>query len=145
MRQLLMMATASGMALGVLDTLIRLSPLDGSIHWHAILIAFVIMPAIIIGLTRRLRQGAAPLAAAAALAGGHFLGMLASDFLINGRIWDDLFSVPLMTLPVLIITATLIRLSTRRATAPAQVASTPAMSFEQLRQRARERQALKNR
>jgi hypothetical protein len=141
MRQLLIMAAASGAVLGLADTLIRLTPLDGGgIHWHAILIAFVIMPALIVGLTRRLKQGAAPLVAAAALSGGHFLGLVASDTLIRGWFWDDLLTVPLMTLPVLLLAATLVRLRTRQAAVPARVSESVAMpSFEQARQRARAR------
>jgi len=140
MRKLLMMATASGAALGLADILIRLTPLDGfGFHWHAVLISFVIMPLLIVALTRRLKQGAAPLAAAVALSGGHFLGMLLSYTLIHGRIWDDLFTVPLMTLPVLLLTATIIRMRTRKKAAPAQVATAPVWDFEQARERARER------
>ncbi|MFT5679615.1 MAG: hypothetical protein ACI8RZ_000519 [Myxococcota bacterium] len=142
MRQLLMMAAASGVALGLADTLIRLTPLyGGGLHWHAILIAFVIMPALIIALTRRLKEGAAPLLAAVALSAGHFIGLISSDVLIRGHLWEDLLIVPLMTLPVLLLVATIVRLKTRKATAPAQVTESMMPTFEQARERARERRA----
>ncbi len=139
MRQLMMMAAASGAVLGLADTLIRLTPLDASFHWHAVLIAFVIMPALIVGLTRRLKEGTAPLVAALVLSASHFAGMAASHTLIHGFFWDDLLTVPLMTLPILLLTATLVRLKTRKKTAPAQVTRSAMPTFEEQRERARQR------
>ena len=119
------MATATGLVLGITDILIRLTPLDGSgFHWHAVLIAFVIMPSIIAALSARLRDGIAPLIAALALSLSHGVGMLATDWLLHGRIWDDIFSIPLMTLPVLVIVGTLARLYVRRKSASTASSST---------------------
>ena len=140
MRRILMMAGVSGALLGLADVLIRLTPLDGgSVHWHALLIAFVIMPALIVGLTRRLKEGAAPLAAAGMLVVGHVLGMMLSCGLIHGYIWSDLFTVPLMTLPVVVVAATLTRMWDRRGARSPRRVESAMPDFNPARERARAR------
>ena len=141
MKRLMMVALAAGGVFGLLDVLIRLTPLDGSFHWFTVLTVFVIMPAMIVGLAHRLKDGAAPLVAAGGLAVGHLAGMAATWWLVHGFFWDELFTMPLLTLPPLIIAATLTRMWTRKGTErPAQVStSEPLTDFNQARKRARER------